>query len=407
MSEPGSDRPVSGPLAGLRVLDLSRVLAGPWATQMLADLGADVLKIERPGSGDETRGWGPPWIAAADGSGERFSAYFVAANRGKRSAAIDMADPAGAARIRALAQDCDVVVENFKVGGLVRYGLDAASLRALNPPLIYCSISGFGQDGPLADRPGYDFVIQGMAGLMSVTGETDGAPTKAGVALVDVMTGLYAGNAILAALHRRERTGEGAHIDLALFDVGLAAMANQAANRLATASDPGRRGNAHPNIVPYQAFDTADGAITVAVGNDAQFARLAASLGSAEWAADPRFRTNAARVEHRDILVPRIAAVFASRTAAEWLAALAQADVPAGPINGLGAALSGPQALHRGMTIVRDTAAVGPVAMVGCPIRIDGQRQDAVCGPPALGQHEPAWRQRVWSRLAPAAKPGS
>ncbi|HMV66971.1 MAG TPA: CaiB/BaiF CoA-transferase family protein, partial [Myxococcota bacterium] len=294
---------MTGPLAHLRVLDLSRVLAGPWATQTLADLGADVLKIERPGRGDDTRGWGPPWLGDAERRDDGMSAYFLCCNRNKRSLEVDVASPEGAALVRRLAAVADVVVENFKPGDLDRYGLGPAALLAANPRLVVCSISGFGQTGPLRDRPGYDLMIQAAGGLMSVTGAPDGPPTKVGVAVADLMTGMYAATAILAALAHRDRAGEGQHIDLALLDTQVAWLANQATNLLATGRAPGRMGNAHPNLVPYEVFEAADGWFVLAVGNDAQFAAFSHVAGRPEWATDARFSTNAGRVAHRDVLV--------------------------------------------------------------------------------------------------------
>ncbi len=374
---------VTKPLAGIRVLDLSRVLAGPWATQLLADLGADVIKVEKPGAGDDTRHWGPPWH---EGSGEGVAAYFLAANRGKRSVAIDFATEDGAALVRRMAADCDVLVENFKVGGLKNFGLDAECLRAAYPRLIYASITGFGQDGPYAGRAGYDYIIQGMGGLMSVTGlpdgEPGGGPMRVGVAVADLFTGLYTANAILAALYRRAETGEGATIDMALFDTQLAMLANQASNALVSGKDPQRQGVGHPNIVPYQPFAASDQSIIIAVGNDGQFRRLAEILGHGEWADDPAYATNAARVAARETLVPMIAAIVATRSAAAWLDALEAAGIPAGPINSVTQALSDRQAEHRGMRLD-----VAGTPMVGSPIRLDGERQDASLSPPALGQH--------------------
>ena len=371
------------PLAGIRVLDLSRVLAGPWATQLLADLGAEVIKVEKPGAGDDTRHWGPPWHEL---EGEQVAAYFLAANRGKKSVAIDFATEEGAALVRRMAADADVVVENFKVGGLAKFGLDAASLRAAFPRLIYASITGFGQDGPYAARAGYDYIIQGMGGLMSLTGlpdgEPGGGPMRVGVAVADLFTGMYTANAILAALVRRAETGEGATIDMALFDTQLAMLANQAANAMVGGKDPVRQGAGHPNIVPYQPFAAADQPVIVAVGNDRQFARFAAILGHPEWADDAAFATNAQRVANRATLVPLIADLFAARPAAHWLPLLEEAGIPAGPINSVGQALADPQAVHRGMRLD-----VAGTPMVGCPIRLDGERQDAPLPPPALGQH--------------------
>ena len=371
------------PLDGVRVLDLSRVLAGPWCTQLLADLGADVTKIERPGSGDDTRHWGPPWFGEGD---DRVAAYFLSCNRGKTSAAIDFSQAEGAALIRRLAENADVVVENFKVGGLRKFGLDAASLRAANPRLVYASITGFGQDGPYADRAGYDYIIQGMGGLMSVTGHADGdpvgGPMRAGVAVADLFTGLYTTVAILAALVNRERTGEGATIDMALFDTQLAMLANQASNALVSGKDPERQGVTHPNLVPYQLFAAADQPIIIAVGNDRQFGRLAEICGHPEWPNDPKFANNGARIANRPEIVRLIGEVIATRPAAEWLELLEKAHIPAGPINRVSQALSDVQAQHRAM--VRTIAGV---PMVGSPIRSDTGRADSDLPPPALGQH--------------------
>jgi crotonobetainyl-CoA:carnitine CoA-transferase CaiB-like acyl-CoA transferase len=375
-------------LQGIRVLDLSRVLAGPWCTQLLADLGAEVIKIERPGAGDDTRHWGPPWHEHGD---EKVAAYFLAANRGKRSAAIDFAQPEGAALVRRLAQASDVLVENFKVGGLAKFSLDAAALRAENPRLIYASITGFGQDGPYAERAGYDYIIQGMAGMMSITGlpdgEPGGGPMRAGVAIVDLFTGLYASNAILAALHQRSVTGEGATIDLSLFETQLAMLANQASNALVSGRDPVRQGNTHPNIVPYQPFDAADQPIIIAVGNDRQFARLAGMLGAPEWATDSRFATNGSRVAHRVELVPLVAERIVTKPAAEWLEKLEAAGIPAGPINRIGQALNDPQAEYRQAVRHFGSGRLGEVSTVGSPLRFDGERADADLPPPALGEH--------------------
>jgi formyl-CoA transferase len=371
------------PLEGIKVLDLSRVLAGPWCTQLLADLGAEVIKIERPGSGDDTRHWGPPWHGEGD---KRVAAYFLSCNRGKKSAAIDFAEPDGSELVRRLAAKADVVVENFKVGGLEKFGLDAKSLRTANPRLIYASITGFGQDGPYADRAGYDFIIQGMGGMMSVTGLPDdqpgGGPMRAGVAIADLFTGLYTCVSILAALFRCERTGEGSEIDMALFDTQIAVMANQASNALISGKDPPRQGNTHPNIVPYQPFDAADQPIIIAVGNDRQFARLAEICGHREWVTDQRFVTNEARVAHRLDIVPLVAEVIRRRPAADWLDQLEAAGIPAGPINRITQALADVQAQHRQM--VRTIAGI---PLVGSPVRLDGERADSGLPPPALGEH--------------------
>lgn len=371
------------PLAGIKVLDLSRVLAGPWCTQLLADLGAEVTKIERPGAGDDTRHWGPPWHGEGD---DRVAAYFLSCNRGKKSAAIDFAQPEGAALLRMLAQEADVVVENFKVGGLRKFGLDTVSLRAANPRLIYASITGFGQDGPYAERAGYDFIIQGMGGMMSITGipedEPGGGPMRAGVAIADLFTGMYTCAAILAALFGRERTGQGATLDLALFDTQLAVLANQAENALISGKDPPRQGNTHPNIVPYQPFDAADQPIIIAVGNDRQFARLAEICGSPEWAGDERFASNGARVAHRSEMVRLVGGAIRQRPAAQWLERLEAAGIPAGPINTITQALSDVQVQHRQM--IRTLAGI---PLVGSPVRLDGARADTDLPPPALGQH--------------------
>ncbi len=376
------------PLTGVRVLDLSRVLAGPWCTQLLADLGADVVKVERPGAGDDTRHWGPPWHEHGD---EKVAAYFLAANRGKKSAAIDFAQPEGAALVRRMAEECDVLVENFKVGGLAKFGLDAKTLRAANPKLIYASITGFGQDGPSADRAGYDYILPAMGGMMSVTGlpdgEPGGGPMRAGVAIVDLFTGLYASNAILAVLHQRGTTGEGATIDLSLFETQLAVLANQALNALVSGQDPPRQGNTHPNIVPYQPFQAADQPIIIAIGNDRQFGRLAEICGAPEWAGDPRFATNGARVAHRAELVPLIAARIAAKPAADWLERLEAAGIPAGPINRVSQALGDPQAEYRHVVRRSGSGRLGEVPIVGSPLRFDGDRADADLPPPALGEH--------------------
>lgn len=379
---------MSRPLDGLVVLDLSRVLAGPWAGQLLADLGAKVVKVEHPQRGDDTRGWGPPWLAEDD-TAERMAAYFLCANRGKQSLAVDIATEDGQALVRELAKGADILLENFKVGGLARYGLDHASLKALNPRLIGCSITGFGQEGPYAHRAGYDFMIQAMGGLMSLSGEPDGMPMKTGVAITDVMTGLYATIGVLAALQERERTGLGQHVDLALLDVQVATLANQALNTLVSGESPQRHGNAHPNIVPYQAFACADGYLVLTVGNDAQFSRLAALLGHPDWAVDPAYATNAARVGNREVLVPLIEKIMATRKRDDWLADLEARGIPAGPINTLAEVFDDPQVRHRGLhrTLKRGDMDIPQVAN---PLRFDGETATSKVAPPGLGQDSAA-----------------
>ena len=378
---------MAGPLTGFRVLDLSRILAGPWASQMLADLGAEVIKIERPGSGDDTRGWGPPYMPDQSGEATGEAAYFHAANRGKQSVCIDMSQPAGQQLIQQLAAHCDVFIENFKVGGLKKYGLDYTSMQRINPRLVYCSITGFGQSGPYAGRAGYDFMIQAMGGMMSVTGETDGQPMKIGVALADVLTGLYAANAIQAALIHQQKTGAGQYIDMALFDVQVATLANQAMNFLASGVSPQRRGNSHPNIVPYQAFQTWDGHIILAIGNDAQFERFCKLAGGDELAADARFRSNSDRVRYRDLLVPQVAAIMLQKSSADWLVALNAEGIPCGPINDIEQVFADPQVQHRGLQLELDHPDAGKVASVANPIRMSLTPVQYDRAPPLLGQH--------------------
>ncbi|MFP1680384.1 CaiB/BaiF CoA transferase family protein [Alloalcanivorax sp. C16-2] len=382
---------MSGALSHLRVLDLSRVLAGPWAGQILGDLGARVIKVERPGRGDDTRGWGPPYLKDGDGGDTDQAAYYLTANRNKESVAIDITRPEGQELVRKLAAECDVVLENFKVGGLKRYGLDYDSLKAVNPKLIYCSITGFGQDGPYAKRAGYDFLIQGMGGLMSLTGHAEGepgaGPMKVGVALTDITTGLYATIAVLAALSHRDRTGEGQHLDMALFDVQMACLANQAMNYLTTGQSPRRFGNAHPNIVPYQDFPTADGDMILTVGNDDQFARFCEVAGHPEWAEDPRFATNRSRVEHRDVLVPLLRQTTVMKTTTEWLAALEAVGVPCGPVNNLEQAFADPQARARGLRREMDHPTAGTVPTVASPLRLSATPAEYRLPPPLLGEH--------------------
>jgi crotonobetainyl-CoA:carnitine CoA-transferase CaiB-like acyl-CoA transferase len=377
-----------GALSHVRVLDLSRVLAGPWASQMLGDLGAEILKIEHPVRGDDTRGWGPPYAIGPDGSPVE-SAYFLCANRNKKSVAIDMATAQGQAALRKLAAQCDVLIENFKVGSLAKYGLDYDSLSKINPRLIYCSITGFGQTGPYANRPGYDFMIQGMGGLMSLTGRPDeeegGGPMKVGVALTDVLTGLHAVAGILAALAWRERSGEGQHIDCALLDVQVSCLANQALNYLVTERSPRRLGNAHPSIVPYEAFPTADGDMILAIGNDSQFASFCEVASEPQWAMDPRFATNAGRVEHRQVLVPMLRKLTVQRTTAEWIELLERANVPCGPINTLEQVFADPQVQARELRVELPHPVLGTVPSVASPLRLSKTPVMYRCAPPMLG----------------------
>ncbi len=374
-------------LAGVRVLDLTRVLAGPWCTQTLADLGADVVKVERPGSGDDTRGWGPPFLRDADGNDTAESAYYLCANRNKRSLTVDIATQEGQAIIRRLALHSDVLVENFKVGDMARHGLDAAALRAANPRLVYCSITGYGQDGPYAQRAGYDFAVQGLGGLMSVTGAVDGAPQKVGVAVADLFTGMYATVAILAALRHRDATGEGQVIDLALLDTQVAMLANLGSHYLVGGEVPPRQGNAHANIVPYQVFAVADGHIIVAVGNDRQFARLCELLDLAALAGDVRYATNAARVRHRDVLVPLLQDAFRMRERRAWLASLEEAGIPCGPVNDIADVFADPQVRARGMIGHVEHPHAGMVPLVASPLKLSATPVDLRHAPPLLGQH--------------------
>lgn len=374
-------------LAGVRVLDLTRVLAGPWCTQVLADLGADVVKVERPGNGDDTRGWGPPFLRDADGNETGESAYYLCANRNKRSLAVDIATEEGQAVIRRLASESDVLVENFKVGDMARYRLDASTLRAANPRLVYCSITGFGQDGPYARRAGYDFAIQGLGGLMGVTGAANGEPQKVGVAVADLFTGMYATVAILAALRHRDATGEGQVIDMALLDAQVAMLANLGSHYLVGGEVPPRQGNAHANIVPYQVFAVADGHIIVAVGNDRQFVRLCELLDLAALAGDPRYATNAARVRHRDALVPLLQDAFHGRERQGWLALLEAAGIPCGPVNDIADVFADPQVKARGMVTRIEHPHAGAVPLVASPLKLSATPVDLRHAPPLLGQH--------------------
>ena len=387
-----------GALAGIKVLDLSRVLAGPWATQMLADLGADVTKVVRPEAADDTRHWGPPFLKDEHGNDTREASYFTACNRNKRSITVDMAHPEGQALLRKMAAEADVVVENFKVGGLKQYGLDYDSLKTLNPRLIYCSITGFGQEGPYAERAGYDLMVQAMCGLMSITGHADdqpgGGPLKVGVAVIDVFTGLYASNAILAAINARDNartgTGQGQYIDMALLDVGMAVLANQAAGFLATGKAPGRAGNIHPSLAPYQDFRSSDGNVLLAIGNDGQFARFCAAAGKPEWAQDSRFATNTARVQNRPALLALMEPLMRTRTTAEWIALLEDKAVPCGPINTIAQAFDDPQVQARGIrkALPRDAGdGIAQIATVASPMRLTATPVSYRNAPPALGQH--------------------
>jgi crotonobetainyl-CoA:carnitine CoA-transferase CaiB-like acyl-CoA transferase len=381
-------------LDGIKVLDLSRVLAGPWCTQILADLGADVVKIERPGVGDDTRSWGPPFLKDAEGQDTTQSTYFTACNRNKRSMTVDMASAEGQQILRRMAAEADVVVENFKTGGLAQYGLDYASLRAVNPRLVYCSVTGFGHDGPYAERAGYDLMIQAMSGMMSITGRPDaepgGGPLRVGVALIDLFTGCYASTAILAALRAREASGEGQHIDMALLDVSMAILANQATALLNTGKPPQRQGNTHPSLAPYQDIATQDGSMLLAIGNNGQFARFCEAAGHAEWAADERFASNTLRVKHRAELIALMEAVTRTRTTAEWVTLLEDKAVPCGPINDIGQAFGDAQVQARGLavTLPRDAGdGIEAITGVASPLRLTATPPVLRRAPPALGQH--------------------
>ncbi len=380
-----------GALSHIRVLDLSRVLAGPWAGQILADLGADVIKVERPVCGDDTRSWGPPFLKDETGQNTTEAAYYLSANRNKQSVTIDFTRPEGQQLVRELVAKSDIVIENFKVGGLAAYGLDYASLKAVNPKLIYCSITGFGQTGPYAKRAGYDFMIQGLGGLMSLTGRPDGeegsGPVKVGVALTDILTGLYSTTAILAALAHRDQSGVGQYIDMALLDVQVACLANQAMNYLTTGVAPKRLGNAHPNIVPYQDFPTADGDFILTVGNDSQFRKFAEVAGQSQWATDPRFLTNKLRVANRGELIPLIRQATVFKTTAQWVDELEAAGVPCGPVNDLAQVFDDPQVLARGLALELPHALGGRVAQVASPIRLSETPVEYRRAPPLLGEH--------------------
>ena len=381
-------------LDGIKVLDLSRVLAGPWCTQILADLGADVVKIERPGVGDDTRTWGPPFLKDAEGRDTDQATYFTSCNRNKRSVTIDMATAEGQALLKKMAAQADIVVENFKTGGLRQYGLDYESLRAINPRLVYCSVTGFGHDGPHASRAGYDLMIQATSGMMSITGRPDdapgGGPLRVGVALTDLFTGVYAATAVLAAIEVRHRTGEGQHIDMALLDVGMAILANQASAFLNTGVAPERQGNSHPSLAPYQDFHTKDGAMLLAIGNNGQFTRFCEAAGQAEWASDPRFASNTLRVRHREVLIPMMETVTRTRTTAEWIALLEDKAVPCGPINNIAQAFEDAQVKARGLAVTLPRQAgdgIAQIVGVASPLRLQGTPPVLRHAPPALGQH--------------------
>jgi formyl-CoA transferase len=380
-----------GPLSHVRVLDLSRVLAGPWATQNLADLGAEVIKVERPGTGDDTRGWGPPWLKDGDGKDTRESAYFLSVNRNKKSITLDISRPEGQRLARELAARCQVLVENYKVGTLARYGLGYEDLHRTHPGLVYCSVTGFGQTGPYAPRPGYDFIFQGMGGLMSITGERDGqpgaGPQKVGIAITDVLTGMYASVSILAALAHSERTGEGQYIDCALLDTLVAFNANQIVSYFCSGRIPVRWGNAHPQVVPYEVFATADGHIILAVGNDSQFASFCRVAGCPELADEPRFRTNSQRIVHRAELIPLIADVMRTRSKQEWIRTLEAANVPCGPINNMKEVFEDPQVQHRGLRVDMPHPQGGSVPVVASPMRLSSTPVAYRHAPPLLGQH--------------------
>jgi crotonobetainyl-CoA:carnitine CoA-transferase CaiB-like acyl-CoA transferase len=382
---------MAGPLSHIRVLDLSRVLAGPWAGQNLADLGAEVIKVERPKVGDDSRAFGPPWVKDRAGKDTRDSAYFTSANRGKKSLTLNIALPEGQAIVRDLAAKSDVLLENYKFGDLARYGLGYDELKRINPRLVYCSVTGFGQSGPYRERPGYDFMIQGMGGMMSVTGEPDGAPgggpQRAGVPIADIITGMYASIAICAALAHRERSGEGQHLDLALLDSQIALLAYQNTNYFATGVAPRRIGNLHPNIVPYQPFRAADGELILACGNDSQYRKFCEAAGCPELAADPRFATNGKRVENRGELTRLLGEVFGKRTKQEWLELLEAAGIPNGPINDVAQVYQEPQVKARGVKIELEHAAAGKLALVASPMRFSATPLEYRLAPPVLGQH--------------------
>jgi crotonobetainyl-CoA:carnitine CoA-transferase CaiB-like acyl-CoA transferase len=402
---------MAGPLSHIRVLDLSRIMAGPWAGQILADLGADVVKVERPGAGDDTRGWGPPFLKDAAGAETREAGYYLSVNRGKRSITLELDKPEGQAVVRALAVRSDIVLENFKVGTLARFGLGYEGLKAVNPRLIYCSITGFGQTGPRRDAAAYDFMIQAMCGLMSVTGEPDdkpgGCPEKVGVPIVDIMSGMYATIAVLAALARRNETGRGDYIDIGMLDVGVAFLANQAMNYLVSGKAPRRTGNAHPNIQPQDVFASRDGYMVLVVGNDGQFAKCSEVLGRPEWATDERFVKNAGRVRNRAVLTPLIADVLRTRDTADWIARLEAAGVPCGPINTVPQVFEEPQVRHRKMLVDVPHPLAGTVPQVVCPMRFAEAPLTFERAPPLLGEHTADILRELGIEDAAAARAGA
>ncbi|HEY4374768.1 MAG TPA: CaiB/BaiF CoA-transferase family protein [Burkholderiales bacterium] len=385
---------MAGPLSHIRVLDLSRVLAGPWAGQNMADLGAEVIKVERPVKGDDSRAFGPPWFKDPDGKDTSEAAYFMSANRGKKSITVNLSNAAGQELVRELARHCDVVIENYKVGDLARYGLGYEDLKKVNPKIIYCSVTGFGQTGPYAERPGYDFMAQGMSGIMSVTGEPDsvqgGGPMRVGIPIVDILTGMYASIAISAALAHRAETGVGQHLDLALLDTAMAFLSIQGMTYLTTGVAPGRIGNTHPSIVPYQVFPTSDGAVILACGNDNLFGKFCEAAGCGELAGDARFNKNALRVQNRDTLVPLLDAVFAGKTTAQWVDILEKAGVPNGPINNIAQAFEEPQTIARGTRIDLPHPKGGKAPLIGSPMKFSATPIEYEGAPPTLGQHAEA-----------------
>ncbi len=399
---------MAGPLSHIRVLDLSRVLAGPWAGQNLADMGAEVIKVERPGKGDDSRAFGPPWLTDAEGKPTSEASYYLAANRGKKSITANLSHPDAQAMLRELAKTCDVVIENYKVGDLARYGLGYADIQAVNPKIIYCSVTGFGQTGPWAERPGYDFMAQGLSGLMSVTGEPDGVPgagpMRVGIPIIDILTGMYASVAVCAALAHRAHTGVGQHLDLALLDTSMAFLSIQGMTYLTTGEAPGRIGNTHPSIVPYQVFPTQDGSVILACGNDNLFSKFCEAAGCKHLVSDERFARNAGRVQNRGVLVPLLNEVFAQKTTKQWVAILEQAGVPNGPINSIAEAFEEEQVKARGMKFDLPHPTGGRVPMIASPMKFSATPLEQITPPPMLGQHTDAVLGRILGRDADAIK---